>query len=333
VVKAAVYRKFGGPEVVRIEEMPKPSPKNDEVLIKVYASTVSIADHRMRSRRLPKGLWFLAPIMLGVFGPRKPVLGMDLAGVVEAVGENVTRFKPGDEAIALPGSKFGGHAEYRCMPENGAIALKPKNMNFEDAVTLVFGGQTALRFLRRAKIKPGDEVLVNGASSAVGTAAVQIAKHFGAVVTGVCSGGNAELVHSLGAAHVIDYTKEDFTRNGKLYDVIVECVGNAPFERVDGSIKPSGALLLVIADLKSMLGASRNARKSGKLVTWSDSPATAEELSFLVKLAEAGAYRAVTDRTHEFDEIVEAHRYVDTGRKKGNVVLRVAGTGGAQRPA
>lgn len=197
-------------------------------------------------------------------------------------------------------------------------------MNFQEAVTLVFGGQTALKFLRRAKIKPGDEVLVNGASGACGTAAVQIAKHLGAVVTGVCSGGNAEMVRSLGADHVIDYTKEDFTRNGKTYDVIVECVGNAPFERVSSSIKPGGALLLVIADLKSMLGASWNARKSGKLVTWSDTKPTAEELASLVKLAEAEAYRAVIDRTYDFDEIAEAHRYVDTGRKRGNVVLRIA---------
>ena len=249
---------------------------------------------------------------------------MDLAGVVEAVGEAVQKFKPGDEVIALCGPKFGGHAEYRCLPESSAITIKPRNMNFEDAVTLVFGGQTALRFLNRAKLKPGDAVLVNGASGAVGTAAVQIAKHFGAVVTGVCSGGNKELVRSLGADHVIDYAREDFARDGKTYDVIVECVGNAPFERVEGSIKPGGALLLVIADFKGMLGASRNSRKSGKLVTWSDSAPTAEELATLVKLAEAGAFRAVADRTYAFDEIVEAHRYVDSGRKKCSVVVRVA---------
>ncbi len=215
------------------------------------------------------------------------------------------------------------------LPENGAVTLKPKNMTLEEAVTLVFGGQTALKYLRRAKIKPGDDVLVNGASGAVGTAAVQIAKQLGAVVTGVCSGGNNELVRSLGADHVIDYTEEDFTKNGKIYDVIVECVGNAPFERVDGSIKSGGALLLVITDLKGMLGASRNSRKSGKLVSWSDSTPLAEELASVVKLAEAGEYRAITDRTYEFDEIVEAHRYVDTGRKKGNVVVRVA----ANRPS
>lgn len=266
----------------------------------------------------------MAPIAIGVFGPRKRVLGYDIAGVIEAVGSDVTRFKPGNEVIAMPGLKFGSHAEYGCVPENDPIALKPRNMSFEEAVTLVFGGQTALKFLRRVKIKPGDEVLVNGASAATGTAAVQLAKHFGAVVTGVCSGGNAELVRSLGADHVIDYTKEDFTRNGKTYDVIVECVGNAPFARVEGSIKSGGALLLVIVELKGMPSASGHSKKSGKLVSWRDAKPSAEELEYLVKLVEAGEYRAVVDWTYDFDEIVEAHRYVDTGRKRGNVVVRVA---------
>ena len=328
-MKAAVYRKFGGPEVVHIEEVQKPAPRPGEVLIKVHATTVSVADHRMRSRDLPKGLWFFGPLALGVLGPRRKVLGMDLAGVVEAVGANVERFKVGDAVIAMTGAQFGGHAEYRCIREDSAIALKPKNMSFEEAVTLVFGGQTALRFLNRAKIKPGDEVLVNGASGAVGSAAVQIAKHLGAVVTGVCSAANAELVRSLGADYIVDYTREDFALNGESYDVIVECVGNAPFERVEGSIKPGGALLLVISDLKGMLGASRNSKKSGKLVTWSDSTPSAEELRFLVELAEAGKFRAVTDRTYELDDIVEAHRHVDTGRKRGNVVVRVAADGRA----
>lgn len=322
-MKAAVYRRFGGPEVVKIEEMPKPVPKNDEVLVKIYTSTVSVADHRVRAMDLPKGLWFFGPLALGVFAPRKKVLGMDLAGVVEAVGSEVSKFKVGDEIIALPGDKFGGHAEYKCIQQDGPIALKPKNMNFEEAVTLLFGGLTALAYFERAKIKPGDEVLVNGASGAVGTAAIQLAKHSGAVVTGVCSGANRELVMSLGADHVIDYTKEDFTKNGKLYDVIVECVGNAPFEQANGSIKPGGALLLIISDLKGMFFAKRNSRKSGKLITAADWKPTHEALAYLVKLVEAGDFKAVIDRTYDFSNIVEAHRHVDTGHKKGNVVLRV----------
>jgi len=324
-MKAAVYRKFGGPEVVKIEEIPKPLPKNDDVLIRVYASTVSVADHRVRSRDLPKGLWFFAPLALGVIAPRKKVLGMDVSGVVEAVGKNVTNFSPSDEVIAETGGKFGGHAEYVCIPAKGAITFKPENMSFEEAVTLVFGGTTALEFLNRITIKTGDQILVNGASGAVGTAAIQLAKYFGAVVTAVCSGGNFSLVRSLGADHVIDHTKEDFTKNGKTYDAIVECVGNAPFARVNTSINPGGALLLVIADLNGMIWASRRSKKSGKLVTASDWKPSAEGLAYLVKLAEEGAYQAVIDRVYEFGEIVEAHRYVDTGRKKGNAVVQIGG--------
>lgn len=328
-MKAAVYRKFGGPEVVKIEEISKPSPKSGEILVKVKAATVSVADHRVRSLDLPKGFWFFAPLALGVFAPRKKILGMDIAGIVEAVGKGVTKFKPGDEIVALTGVKFGGHAEYVCLPESGPISLKPANMNFEEAVTLAFGGHTALAFFNRSPLKVGNEVLVNGASGAVGTAVIQIAKHFGAVVTGVCSGSNADLVTSLGADHVIDYKKQDFTKNGKTYDVIVECVGNAPFKRVEHSIKPGGALLLVISDLKGMLFAWLNSRKSGKLISSSEAKPTAKDLDFLVRLAEAGEYQAVIDRTYNLNEIVEAHRYVDTGRKKGNVVIRIGSPGQA----
>jgi NADPH:quinone reductase-like Zn-dependent oxidoreductase len=307
--------------VVRIEDVPKPEPRPGEMLIRVRATTVSMADYRMRSRNLPKGLGFLAPLMLGVFAPRRPVLGMDLAGTVEAVGAGVTRFKPGDEVIAMPGPEFGAHAEYKIMPETGAIALKPKNMSFEDAVTLVFGGQPALTFLQRAKTKAGDEVLANGASSAVGTAAVQITKFLGATVTAVTSGRNAELVRALGADHVIDYETTDFATAGKQYDAVMDCVGNAPFERVNRVIKPGGSLLLVVSDLKGMFGASGNARRSGKLVTASTVTPRGEDLAFLTRMAEAGKFTPVIDRRYTLDEIVEAHRYLDTGRKRGNLVV------------
>ena len=323
-MKAAVYRQFGPPEVVRVEETPKPSPRRDDVLVKVHASTVSVADHRARRREVPKGLSMLAALGLGVFRPRNPVLGMDVSGVVEAVGANVTRFRPGDEVIAMLGSKYGGHAEYASLPQGGAITAKPRSMTFEEAVTLVFGGLTARTFLNRAALKPGYTVLVNGASGAVGTAVVQLAKHMGAHVTGVCSGVNRELVTSLGADRVIDYTMDDFTAEARTYDVIIDCVGNAPFERVEASINPGGTLLLVIVDLRGILRASRQSRKSGKLVTWSGDKYKAEDLEFLVSLAESGEYQAVSDRTYELSEIVEAHRFVDTGRKKGNVILRMA---------
>ena len=323
-MRAAVYRAFGGPEVVRVEELPKPQPKAGEVLIRVQASTVSAGDYRMRTRDLPKGLEFFGPLTIGIFAPRKKILGMDFAGTVEAVGEGVTRFKPGDEVVGLTGMKFGGHAEYVSLKETEAMVKKPAGWSFEDAVALVFGGHTVAECIRQCPIKPGDEVLVNGASGAVGTAAVQVAKHFGAVVTAVTSGGNAELVRSLGADHVIDYKTDDFTGNGKQYDVIFECVGNAPFERVEKSLKPGGALLLVILDLKGMLGAGKNSRKSGKRVIPISFKPRPEDVTFEMQLGEAGAMRPVIDRTFELDQVAEAHRHVDTGRKRGSVVLRLA---------
>ena len=326
-MKAATYRRFGGPEVVRVEELPKPSPCPDEVLIKVHASTLSAADRRARSRRVPSGLQVLTALALGVFGPRRRVLGMDVAGVVEAIGTDVTGFRAGDEVVAMLGAKFGGHAEYVTVRQDGPITAKPRTMGFAEAVTLVFGGLTAQAFLARAGVEPGATVLINGASGAVGTAAVQLAKHLGAHVTAVCSGGNRGLVTSLCADRVIDYTAEDFTARGQTYDVIMDCVGNAPFSRVSASLNPGGALLLVIADLNGMLQASRNSRRSGKLVTAGDPRLhyTAEDLAALVRLADDGRYKAVIDRTYPLAEIVQAHRFVDTGRKRGNVVVKIAG--------
>ncbi|RZU65348.1 NADPH:quinone reductase-like Zn-dependent oxidoreductase [Microterricola gilva] len=321
---AAVYRHFGAPDVVRLEQLPIPAPGPGDVLIRVHASTVSVADHRARSRDIPAGLGPLAAVGLGVFRPSRRILGMDAAGVVEAVGAGVTRFAPGDRVIAMTGGAFGGHAEYVRVPEDGAIARAPEKMSFEEAVTLVFGGVTAHGFFRNVTIGSGTTVLVNGASGAVGTAAVQLAKELGADVTAVTSGANAELVTSLGADRVIDYTKQDFAASGPSFDVIVECVGNAPFDRVSAAINPGGALLLIIADLRGMLRSRGQSRRSGKLVTFDVGKPAAEDLAYLVSLADAGRFRAVIDRSYDLSDIVEAHRYVDTGRKRGNVVLRVA---------
>jgi NADPH:quinone reductase-like Zn-dependent oxidoreductase len=321
---AAVHRRFGPPEVVRLERVPVPRPKADELLVRVHASTVSIADHRTRSRDLPKGLWLFGPLALGVFRPRKRVLGMDIAGVVESVGDEVSGFAPGDEVIAMLGGDFGGHAEYARVPQAKAIARKPRDLDMGEAAALVFGGHTALAFLGVVSIGPGTEVLVNGASSAVGAAAVQLAAARGATVTAVCGARNLALAADLGAAHVIDYEAEDFTRAPRTYDVIVDCVGNAAFERVEHLLKPGGALLLVIADLAGMASARRNSRRSGKLVTFTGAPVTHEDLAGLVRLAEEGRFRPVIDRTYALDEVVEAHRYVDGGHKTGNVVLRIA---------
>jgi NADPH:quinone reductase-like Zn-dependent oxidoreductase len=318
-----VYRRFGAPEVVEVETTRRPTPKAGEVLIRVHASTVSAADHRARSRNVPAGLGLLAAFGLGFFRPRNQILGMDVAGVVEAVGADVTTFSPGDAVISMMGGRFGGHAEYACVPADGAITRAPANMTFEQAVTLPFGGTTARGFLNQVAIKPGDTVLVNGASGAVGTAIVQLAGDLGAHVTGVTSGQNRELVTSLGADRVIDYTTDDFTAEGKAYDVIVDCVGNAQFERVESSIKPGGALLLVIGDLKALLRSRRQSRKSGKLITPNVGTYRADDLAYIVSLAESGRYQAVIDRTYDLADIVEAHRYVDAGHKKGNVVLRI----------
>ncbi|MGY1618191.1 NAD(P)-dependent alcohol dehydrogenase [Geodermatophilus sp. SYSU D00691] len=329
-MRAAVYHRFGGPDTVHVEQVAQPTVGPDDVLVRVHASTVSVADHRARAREVPRGLGLLAAAGIGLFRPKHPVLGFDAAGVVETVGANVTRFAPGDEVIAMTGGDFGGHAEYARLPQGAAMARKPRNMSFGDAVTLVFGGLTARGFLQQAHLAPGGAVLVNGASGAVGTAAVQLAAHAGAQVTAVCSGANRELVTSLGADRVIDYTAEDFTADADRYDVIVDCVGNAPFQRVRHLLEPGGALLLVITDLPGLLLAPLRSRRTGHLVTADVGKPSAEDLAFLVGLAETGSYRAIRDRSYDLADIAEAHRYVDTGRKRGNVVLRL--TGGEPAP-
>ena len=320
-MRAAVYRRFGGPEVVKIEQVERPKPKPNEVLIRVHASTVSIADYRSRTKDLPEGLGFYGPLALGIFAPRKKVLGMDVAGVVEQIGPAVTRFAIGDKVLGMRGSRFGCHAEYVVMAEDSTIALAPKNLALDDAVSLIFGGITARRYLNHVTLKPGMEVLVNGASGSTGTAFVQLAVAAGAVVTGVSSAANHDLVRSLGASKVIDYTTEDFTKNSTTYDVIVDCVGNAPFSRVDASIKPGGALLLVVGSLGSMLTAKRDSKRSGKLVTMGEGRAGPAAMEYIVSLAEQGQFVPVIDRRYTLDEITAAHEYVGTWRKRGNLVL------------
>ncbi|TFC04112.1 NAD(P)-dependent alcohol dehydrogenase [Cryobacterium adonitolivorans] len=324
-MRAAVYRRFGSADVVSVEEIPTPKPGPEEVLIRVLASTVSAADHRARSHDIPKGLGLLAGVGLGFFQPRRRVLGMDAAGVVEAVGEKITRFTPGDEVIAMLGAKFGGHAEFARIGRDGPITAKPANLGFAESVALVFGGITARAFLNRTDIHPGTRVLVNGASGAVGTAAVQLATDLGAHVTAVCAARNAGLVTALGADRVIDYESSDFTTEPDTYDVIMDCVGNASFDRVQQLITPGGALLAVITDLNGLLRAKSRTRTSGKLVSASGVDCRTEDLRFLVGLAEQGGLRPVIDRSYDLSEIVAAHRFVDAGHKRGSVVLRIAG--------
>jgi NADPH:quinone reductase-like Zn-dependent oxidoreductase len=323
-MKAAVYRRFGGPEVVEIQDVVRPEPAAGEILIKVRATTVSAADHRTRARDVPAGLLIPSSLVLGFFRPRRPVLGMDVAGVVVAVGENVDRFTAGDEVLAMLGSRFGGHAEYAIATATDAVALKPRSMSFEEAVSLVFGGITACGYLNQIAVGAGTTMLVNGASGAVGTAMVQLAKAAGAHVTGVSSKANEALVASLGADRTIDYGTHDFAEDGSTYDVIVDCVGNAPVARVRGSLNPGGAVLLVAGNLRSIIGAGGQARRHGITVITGPGPYRSEDLEHLADLAERGAFQPTIDRTFAFDQVSAAHRFVDGGRKRGSVVLNVA---------
>ena len=323
-MKAIVYERYGPPEVLELREVAKPTPKDNEVLIKTYATTVTTGDWRVRSLNVPVGFGLIGRLVLGVSRPRQPILGTELAGEIELVGKDVKKFKTGDQVFAFSGASMGCHAEYKCMPEDGAVALKPANLTYDEAAAISFGGTTALNFFRRGKLQSGEKVLVNGASGGVGTAAVQLAKHFGANVTGVCSTANVELVRSLGANHVIDYTKEDFTRNGETYDVIVDIAGTAPFSRSKGSLKEGGRLLLVLGGLPDMLQIPWISLTSNKRVIAGPAAERAEDLRFLAKLAEAGEFKPVIDRRYPFEQIVEGHRYVDTGHKKGNVVITLA---------
>jgi NADPH:quinone reductase-like Zn-dependent oxidoreductase len=322
-MKAAVYRRFGGPEVVEIHDLARPEPTGDEILIRVRATTVSAADHRTRARDVPAGLLIPSSLVLGIFRPRRRVLGMDATGVVVAVGERVERFTPGDEVLAMLGSQFGGHAEYAILKSTDAIALKPATTSFEDAASLIFGGITARAFLKQVAIGEGTRVLVNGASGAVGTAAVQLAKAAGAHVTGVTSKANEALVASLGADRTIDYETTDFTQDDSTYDVIVDCVGNAPVARVRNSLKPGGAVLLVAGDLRSIISAGGQARRHAITVITSPGPYRSEDLEHIVELTKRGAFQPTIDRTFPFDQIAAAHRFVDSGRKRGSVVVTV----------
>lgn len=326
-MKVVAYTRYGSPDVLQLEERPRPIPKDDEVLIRVHATTVTSGDRRVRSLDVPYGFGLLSRFVFGVSGPRQTILGTELAGEIVSIGERVNTFRQGDQVFAFTGARMGCYAEYKCMPANAAVAIKPANLSYDQAAAMSFGGTTALSFFRRAKLRSGERVLVNGASGGVGTAAVQLAKHFGAEVTGVCSTANVELVRSLGADRVIDYTRDDFTANGETYDLIVDTAGTAPYSRSGPSLEEGGRLLLVLGGLPDMLQIPWVSMTSNKTVIAGPASENAEDLRFLARLAEAGEFKPVIDRRYTFDQIPEAHRYVDTGRKKGNVVITLGHNG------
>jgi NADPH:quinone reductase-like Zn-dependent oxidoreductase len=307
-MKAMVTTKYGPPEVLQIREIEKPSPKENEVLIKIYVTTVSVGDVKMRGLGLPTGQKILARLFLGLTKPRKDILGMEIAGEIESIGTAVTKFKVGDKVFASTfWEGLGGYAQYKCMPEDGMLAVKPENISYEEVVPILGGGLTAALILKNRNIQPGQNVLIYGASGNVGSFAVQIAKFFGAETTAVCSTSNLEWVKEFGADKVIDYTQEDFTKNGDRYDIIFDAVDKISSAQCKDSLKESGIYLNVDKD-------SGGVGKSKDHI---------EYLTFLKELLDAGKIKSFIDRTYTFEQIPEAHEYVETGRKRGCVVVKI----------
>lgn len=319
---AAICTAYGGPDVVHLREIDTPVPRDKEVLIRIHATTVSSGDCRLRGSNFPTGFGLMGRLIFGASRPRQPILGTECSGMIEAIGHGVTRFRPGDAVIAFGGAGFRCHAQYRTMREDGTLIAKPAGLGFEEAAAIAFGGTTALHFLRGpGKLQPGERIVVNGASGCVGVAAVQIAKHFGAHVTGVCSGAKADLVRSLGADAVIDYESADFAAGGERWDVILDTVGNAPFARIRGALNDKGRLLLVASGVPELLKAPFQSMTSGRTVAGGPAPERREDLALLATLCEAGAVRPVIDGRYPFDRIVDAHARADTNRKNGSVVV------------
>jgi NADPH:quinone reductase-like Zn-dependent oxidoreductase len=319
-MKAAVCEAYGPPEVVQIRERPTPGPADGEVLVRVSATTVNSGDARVRALRVPRGMRLAVRLRFGVTKPRQPILGFDAAGQVAAVGAAVTRFQPGDRVVASRDVALGCHAEYVTVAERAAIATIPDRVSDQDAVALCFGGATALHFFERGKLTAGEKVLINGASGAVGTIAVQLARHIGAEVTAVCSGANADLVRSLGADHVVDYRTADFTRDGRRYDVIMDNQGNVSYPQVKRSLAPGGRFLMVYGGLGPMIAASWR-----KPVVSGTASFSGDRLGTLMSLAEQGVLKPVVDSVLPFAQVADAHRRVDSGHKVGSLLLRLDG--------
>jgi NADPH:quinone reductase-like Zn-dependent oxidoreductase len=318
-MQAWIAQKYGGPEVLKLQERPVPVPADHEVLIKIHAVSVSSGDVRVRAFNMPMGFRLLGRLVLGMTRPRQPILGTDLAGTVQAVGKSVTSFKPGDAVVAFPGAGMRCHAQYRVVAINKPIVLKPAMLSFEEATSLLFGGTTALHFLRKARVSAGEQVLILGASGAVGSACVQLARHLGANVTGVCSGTNLALVRSLGATVAIDYTQHDFTLAPKTYDVIIDTVAASSFAACRTKLKEHGRYVSVAGSLADNLPRRYGTKKS----MGGPAPERTADVIELMSLATSGVLKPVIDRVYPFAQMAEAHAYVDTGRKRGSVVVTV----------
>jgi NADPH:quinone reductase-like Zn-dependent oxidoreductase len=330
-MKAIVYKKYGPPDVLHLEEVEKPAPKEDEVQIKIYATTVNYGDliarnfknTPLRKFNMPLPFWLPTRIFFGFRKPRKKILGSEFAGEIEATGKDVKRFKKGDQVFGYRGMSMGAYAEYLCMPEDGAVAIKPANMTYEEAAVVPYGALMALSLLRKVNIQPGQKVLVNGASGGIGSAAVQLAKYYGAEVTGVCGTPRLEFVKSLGADKVIDYTKEDFTQSGETYDLVFDILGVSSFSLCKNSLKENGRYLLASFKMKPLFQMLWTSIIGSKKVICAMSTESPEDLISIKELVEAGVIKSIIDRTYPLEQTAETHRYVEEGLKKGHIVITV----------
>jgi len=325
-MNAICFKRYGAPDVLEMRTLEKPTPKDDEVLVRIHAATVTPGDCEVRSFDFPLWVWVPLRLYMGILKPRRPIIGMEFSGVVEAIGKAVTRFKIGDPVFAGTGANFGTYAQYRCQRANSAMAMKPDGISHAEAATISVGGLNALHYLRQGKIQSGDKVLINGAAGCFGTYAIQLAKHFGAEVTGVDSTDKLEAMRLLGADHVIDYTQEDFTKNGVLYDLILEVAGKSSYSSCLKSLNRNGRLVLANPKFLQMLRAPLTSRFTDKKVTFAFSKDRAEDLEYVAKLMQAGTVKAVIDRSYPLEEMADAHRYVETGAKIGQVVIEIDAT-------
>ncbi|MBA3869638.1 MAG: NAD(P)-dependent alcohol dehydrogenase [Anaerolineae bacterium] len=322
-MKAIVWTTYGPADGLHLKELPKPSPKDNEVLIKIHAASVTAGDCEVRTLKLPFMLGIPLRLWFGIRNPGEKILGQELAGEIEAVGKDVKRFKVGDAIFGTPGFSFGAYAEYKCLAETAVIAIKLANMTYEEAAGITIGGQEALHFMRQADIQPGQKVLINAAGGSIGTFALQLAKYFGAEVTAVDRTEKLDTMRSIGADHVIDYMREDFTKGGETYDIIYDVIGKSSFAGCIKSLKPNGRYLLGNAGLPQMLQGRWASMTSDKKVIMGTANLNVKDLDFLKGLVEQGKIKTVIDRSYPLEQVADAHRYVESGQKKGNVIITV----------